>query len=536
LRGIGLGLLLATLVACAPAVPQAQPSGPTGAATKAQQPSAEQSKYGGTMVIALQSASDIKNFNQAIFFDSSSWFLSTSIFSRLVVMDYGPQFEIHPQLAEKWEVSPDAKDYTFHLVKNAKWHDGQPVTSADVKFTLEGVVEQNGPAASFLKNIASIEVPDDSTVVVHLRNPSASFLYDIGVYPRLPILPKHVYEGTKWLDNPSNMKPVGSGPFKFQEYVPGDHVAVTANEDYFGGRPYLDRVIWKLIPDDRTAIEAFKAGEYAALDKPPQLALIADLKNTPNIVVDAPPGPWGFYLGLNMTHKPLDNPDVRRAVAMAINKQDATQKITGGIAPVSEGVYTKGITWAWNPNVKAPEYNVAQAEQLLDQAGLKRGSDGVRFRMNITLSNSDVYPLLADVLKEQLGKVGIAVDLKPLDVATFNSAMAKLEHDAVVYALWIGPDPNEWKQQLESGGFRNWFGYSNPEVEQLFAQGSQFADREKRKESYFKIQEIVARDLPRIQIFDAPYAFAHSSQYKGWFSDEGSISYRMDLSKVYKAR
>jgi peptide/nickel transport system substrate-binding protein len=550
LPALAISFLLLVVMACAPAAPapSAKEAAPKQQApAQAQQPAAQQptqapsakpdqDKYGGTLVLALQGASDIKNFNQAIFYDSASWFLTTSIFSRLVVMDYGPPFEIHPQLAEKWEVTPDAKVFTFHLVKNAKWHDGKPVSAADVKFTYEGVVEQKGPAATFLSDIASIETPDNYTVKISLKEPNAGFLYGIGVYPRLPILPKHLYDGTKWLDNPNNMKPVGSGPFKFQEYVPGDRVVLVANEEYFGGRPYMERVVWKLIPDERAALAAFEAGEYAALDKPPPLALIADLTKKPNIQVDAPPGPWGFYLGLNMTHQPLDNPDVRRAIAHAINKEDATQKVTGGVAPVSEGVYTKGIRWAWSPDVKSPEYSVAKAEELLDQAGLKRGSDGVRFRMNLTLINQDVYPLLADVLKEQLGKIGIAVDLKVLDNPTFNTAMPKLEHDSLVYALWIGPDPNEWKQQLEKGGFRNWFGYNNPEVEQLFVTGVQSPDREQRKQSYYKIQEIVARDLPRINIFDAPYAFARSTQYKGWFSEEGSISYRMDLSKVYKVK
>jgi peptide/nickel transport system substrate-binding protein len=531
------GQAAAPAATAAPAV-QAQTAAAATPATQAAQPAAkpDQEKYGGTMVMALQGASDIKNFNQAIFYDSASWFVSTSVFARLVTMDYGPTFDIHPQLAEKWTVAPDAKTYTFNLVKNAKWHDGKPLTADDIKFTYLGVVEQNGPAASFLKSIDSIDTPDPYTVKINLKQPDAAFLYGIGVYPRLPILPKHLYENTKWLDNPNNMKPVGSGPFKFQEYVPGDHITLVANDDYFGGRPYLDRVIWKLIPDERAAIAAFQAGEYAALNNPPPLALIADMQKQPNVVVDTPAGPWGFYIGFNMTHKPLDNPDVRQAIAYAIDKKDATQKVTGGIAPVSEGVYTKGIAWAWNPNVKVPEYNTTKAEEMLDAAGLKRGSDGTRFRMNLTLISQDVYPLLGDVLKEQLGKVGIGVDIKVLDNPTFNTAMPKLEHDAMVYALWIGPDPNEWKQQLETNGFRNWFGYSNPEVEQLFVQGASTPDREKRKDAYFKIQEIVAKDLPRINIFDAPYSFAHSTQYKGWFSEEGTISYRMDLAKVYKVK
>ncbi|MBI3977683.1 MAG: hypothetical protein HY331_05805 [Chloroflexi bacterium] len=530
--GLGLGAMVA-LNGCGPAE---APQAPAATAKPGTTPAAAGGpKRGGTAVIAL-TGSDITTFNQAAAFGGGSWFLSTSIFGRVTVMDYGPPFEIHPQLAREWESTPDAKIYTFKLAKNVKWHDGKPLTAADVKFTWLGVVEQKGPAATFLKDIETIETPDDHTLKVILKKPDASFLYQTSVYPRLPVLPKHLYEGTEWKSNPYNMKPVGSGPFKFQELVPGDHCTLVANEEYFEGRPYLDRVIWKLVPDERTALAGLESGEFAALDSPPSLNMIADLRKKPGIEVDAPPGPWGAYIGFNMKKKPLDNVDVRWAIAHAINKEDVTKRVTGGVAPVSEGAYTKGIRWAWNPEVKAPEYSTAKAEELLDKAGLKRGGDGVRFKLGLSFSSGGFYDLFAEVLKEQLSKVGIAVDLKPVDGATFQSQMPKLEHDLTIYALWIGPDPNEWKQQLEKDGFRNWFGYVNPEVEDLFTKGVQVADREKRKQHYFKIQEIVMRDMPRYNIFDAPYSFAHRTEYKGWFSDEGTISYRMDLAKVYKAQ
>ncbi len=370
---------------------------------------------------------------------------------------------------------------------------------------------------------------------ITLKEPNSAFLYGISVYPRMPILPKHLYEGTDWKTNANNMKPIGTGPFKFGEFVTGDHLTVVANEDYFEGRPYLDKVIWKLVPDERTAFAGLEGGEFAALNDPPALNLIAELRSKPGVEVDAPAGPWGAYIGFNVTKKPFDNVDVRWAIAHALNKEDVSKKVTGGVAPVSEGSYTKGIKWAWNPDVKAPEYSPTKAEDLLDKAGLKRGADGVRFKMGLTYVSSGFYPIMADVIKEQLSKVGIQVNLQPLDNPTFMTAMPKLEHDTVIYALWIGPDPNEWKQQLETKGFRNWFGYSNKEVEALFNEAVRVVDREKRKVPYFKIQEIVMRDMPRYNLFDAPYSFAHRKEYKGWFSDEGTVSYRMDMSKVQKA-
>jgi peptide/nickel transport system substrate-binding protein len=410
------------------------------------------------------------------------------------------------------------------------------VTAADVKMTYEGIVQQKGPAASFLKGIEKVETPDDHTVIITLAQPDASFLYSISVYPRIPILPQHIYANTDWLNHPNNLKPIGSGPFRFQELSPGDRVVLEANDDYFEGPPKLGRVVAKFIPDARTALAALEADEYGALVAPPPLQLIKDLQSKPNIAVEAPPGPWGFYVGFNMTKAPLDKVEVRQALATAINREDVTTRVTGGIAPASEGPYVKGIAWAYDPDVKSPAYDPQKAEQMLDAADLPRGGNGTRFKLGLTAISDDLYPLVAEVVKEQLGKIGVEVEIKLMDNPTFNEAMPKLEHDLLVYALWIGPDPNEWKQQLEKGGFRNWFGYDNPEVEQLFAEGVRSPDREKRKVSYYKIQEIVNRDMPRINLFEAPYSFAHTKAYTGFFSQEGHISYRMDLTDVEKAK
>jgi peptide/nickel transport system substrate-binding protein len=491
---------------------------------------------GGTLALAMNAVSDIKNFNQAIVYDSASWFPSTCIFSRLTVMDYGPDFEIHPQLAHEWTVSDDARVYTFNMVDNARWHDGEPVTSADVKMTFEGIVEQEGPSAAFLSGIESIETPDDYTVIMTLKESDASFLYSISVYPRMPILPRHLYEGTDWLNHPNNLNPIGSGPFKFQELTPGDRFILVANDDYFEGRPNLDMVVGKFIPDQRTALAALQAGEYGALNGPPPLQLIHELQANPNLAIEAPPGPWGFYIGFNMTKAPLDNVEVRQALATAINRDDVTTKVTGGIAPVSNGPYVQGIEWAFDPSVKSPAFDPAKAEEMLDAAGLERDGDGVRARFRLFAISDELYPLVAEVVKEHLRTIGVEVEIQLMDNPTFHEVMPRLEHDLVAYALWIGPDPNEWKQQLLKDGFRNWFGYDNPEVAELFAEGVRSPDREVRKVSYYKIQEIVNRDMPRINLFDAPYSFAHTTAYEGFFSQEGFISYRMDLTKVTQVR
>ena len=191
------------------------------ASTASTAASSSDSSAHDTIVVAT--GADITDWNEAATY-TNSWFPSTLIFSRLAAMDYGPNFEIHPDMATKWETSDDGLSYTFHLADGIKWHDGTPFTSADVKFTYEGVVPNGGASISTMKHIDTIETPDDKTVVIKTKGVYAPFIAQLALYPRTEILPKHLYEGTDWKKNPHNAEPVGTGPFKFEKRVPGEYV------------------------------------------------------------------------------------------------------------------------------------------------------------------------------------------------------------------------------------------------------------------------------------------------------------------------
>lgn len=492
------------------------------------------------LALALNGSTDIKNFNQAVAFDGGAWFLSSCIYSRLTVMDYGPEFAIHPQLATSWEVNPDATLYTFHMVRNATFHDGTPVTSADVKVSYEGILKNAGPAAAVMQNIERIDTPDPYTVKIVLSKPNAALLYSLSVYPWTPILPAHLYKGTDWKTNPYNLKPVGSGPFKFQELVHGDHVTLVRNDNYFGKKPILQQVAGQFVPDNQTALQGLESGQYGALNDPPALGLIHQLRQNSSLQVEAPPGPWLCYMGMNMTKGPLKDHRVREALLLAINRPVLTKKVTGGVAPPASNPYVSGIRWAWDPHVKYPAYNPREANQLLDAAGYPR-KGGTRFTLNLLCDTvDDFYRDTADVLKNQLGQVGIHVNIQLVDDATFLAQAPKLEHDLIVYALWIGPDPDQWNELLKTAnaktgtGFRNWFGYNNPTVNDWFDKAVEFSARNKRRTYYYKIQQTVAHDLPYVGLFEAPYSFAHRKSYQGFFSEKGFISYRMDLTHVHQ--
>ncbi|MGH2346872.1 MAG: ABC transporter substrate-binding protein, partial [Chloroflexota bacterium] len=424
-----------------------------------------------------------------------------------------------------WEVSPDASLFTFRLVKNARFHDGKPVTSADVKMSLEGILKYSGPAAAVMQHIGSIETPDAYTLKIVMSKPNAALLYSLSVYPWTPILPKHLYDGTDWMTNPYNLKPVGSGPFAFSELVHGDHVILTRNDKYFGRKALLDRVGAQFVPDAQTALQALQAGQYGALGNPPDLGLISQLRASPNLQVEAPPGPWLCYMGINTTKGPLSKNVVRQALALGINRADVAQKVTAGVARPAANPYVSGIRWAWDPDVKYPAYNPQKASQMLDAAGYHRNGSGTRFTLNLLCDTVEgFYPNVANVLKAQLSNIGVGVNIELVDDATFLAAAPKLKHDLIIYALWIGPDPDQWNELLKTAnaatgtGFRNWFGYSNPQVDQLFDHAVEYSARSTRKKDYYKIQQIVARDLPYIGLFEAPYSFAHLKSYQGFFS------------------
>jgi peptide/nickel transport system substrate-binding protein len=487
-----------------------------------------------SIVIGLNGYSDTAGFNQDIAYDGGSQFAASLIYSRLTVMDYGPDFEIHPQLATDWEVSDDATTYTFHLDENATWHDGEPVTSADVEMTFEGIVEQGGPAKSLL-NLESIETPDEHTVVITLAAPDAGFLYSISVYPRTSILPAHLYEGTDWKTNPANLEPIGSGPYKFESLAAGQQYILTANEDYFGGVPNVAKVAFQFVPNEQTALAGLRSGELDALGFPPSLTLQAELASDPGLEVDAPSGPWAAFVGFSAGRELVADPQVRQAISLAIDRQAIVDRVTGGIATASTGSFIDSTPWAVNPDALYPATDVDGAIELLEDAGYTEDANGVRLTLSMLVSSVDFYPDVAETLREQLAEIGVALDLQLVDRPTFI-ANAKLgQTDLIIDALWIGPDPNEWAQQIGTGGAYNRFNYSNPEIDALFAEGRSSADREIRAESYYAIQDILLEEMPYTNIFAAPYSFVHSADLTGWFSDQGTISYRLDITQVTAA-
>ncbi|AKI97813.1 ABC transporter substrate-binding protein [Kosmotoga pacifica] len=475
-------------------------------------------KKGGTFIIAHWG--DPISFNPDAKVDDAGSGIYGCIFSKLITLD--ADYNVIPDLAESWEVSEDGLTYTFHLRKGVKWHDGYPFTSADVAWTLNQIrTHKEAPAWKNLVDVENIETPDEYTVVIKLSRPYAPFLGFLAWYGTW-IMPQHLYDITEngspvdWLSNPHNQNPVGTGPFKFVEWVKGDHVTVEKNPDYFLGEPYVDKIVFKILPDENTALQAFLNGEVD-YDGNVSNAQISILKRIPGVVVKMKPAPSRYYIAFNIggRESPFHDKKVRFAVAYALNRKEIFDKAIK-YGEVAEGFYTPAIPWAYNPNAKMPEYNPQLAEKLLDEAGYPRQADGYRFEAVLVYFQGQEWRDMATVIKEQLDKVGIKVKLEEYEIAAYIEKVLKAkDFDITELDGFQGPDPDNLKLRVGSDGDINVMGYSNEEVDTLLQKAGELSDIKERAEYYFKVQEILSQDLPMYVIGEVASRNVHKDYVKG---------------------
>jgi peptide/nickel transport system substrate-binding protein len=488
--------------------------------------SGDEPRYGGTLVVATPA--DPGALNPAITTSGLTHPVTGQIFNGLIRLDRA--FTPQPDLAKSWEVSEDKRTYTFRLQENVTWHDGEPFSSADVKFSFEQILVKfsQRTQAALAPILDSIEAPDKNTVVFKLKQPYAP-LVELLDEDNGAILPKHLYEGTDPLTNPANAKPVGTGPFKFESSLPGDRITLVRNADYFQpNQPYLDRMIFRVIPSPPQALQALQAGEVNLIlfPIPP---LVDQLRKLPETVVTEE-GREGFARVIrlipNLRRKPFDDVRVRRAMASAIDREFIAKTVYAGQFQPATGPITRGLTWAYTDDVKDYPRDLEKARALLDEAGLPPGADGVRFRASFIYDQS--FAPVADLLKQQLGEVGIALDLQLMD---FGSWVKKLyidwDFDLGYSQLTDAPDPDFGAKSVFTCAsivkvpFVNGGGYCNPRVDELFARAAATTNRQERVELYHDVQRIIVNEQPQIFLVDGVGPWAYSTQFRG-FEDAGA--------------
>lgn len=485
---------------------------------------------GGTLVIIHMG--DPKSFNPDAKADDPLYAIASNIFNKLVTLDVN--YNVIPDLAESWEVSPDAKVFTFHLRKNVKWHDGVPFTCRDVKYTFEAMQKYKGVAYSLLKldMLEGVVCKDDYTAEFRFSDSNAPFLGFLAWYGTF-VLPEHIYNKTEysdWMDPkiPALSKPVGTGPFKFVEYVQGSHVILEANKDYFAGAPCIDKLVFKIIPDPVAAMQSFLAGEGDVLGVTPPLSEISRINSTKGLLVLARPMPSRYFMAFNMVQEKGSitlNRDVRFAIAYAINRTEIVEKAFSGYGFVAKGMYVPAIAWAYNPNAQPPDYNPAKAEEILDKLGYTKGPDGIRrlpdgrkLELKLVIWQGAETEAMAQVIKEDLRKVGIEVNIEVLELGAFQEKAYKdRDFDISITDGFWGPDPHNMHLRFSSKGSHNLPGYSNPVTDDLLERAVKESDPEKRKQLYWQAQEEFAKELPYLPLVDVVGFYIFRTDWKGFY-------------------
>lgn len=496
---------------------------------------------GGTLVAAI--TADPGQLNPAITTSGAVHSASELMFNGLVELD--EKGKPTPELAESWSVS--SGDYTFKLRKSVLWHDGQPFSSADVKYTFEEALTKfhARTRASIGDAIFKIETPDPLTVTFRFYKPYSPFLQQLGA-TEAPILPAHIYRGTDPLTNPANLKPVGTGPFSFVSYRPGAEVRLVANKNYFkAGLPYLDGVVLRVIPDASNQAIALEAGEVDFIYgvNGPDLPRIQANKSIATLETLVNPGGSNCIMTMSFN---LDKPifadqRTRQAVLQSLDRKQFLDRILFGQGKVATAPIASGIDFAYAKDLGLPAFDRAAAAKLLDEAGWKRAGSGTRTADGIKGLNDGTplrfrflsFPTFSQygqLLKSQLGEVGIDVQLETLEPASFSDRVfVKRDFDTNVISYCNGVDPEIGvrrmydSKQIGPVAFSNSSAYRNAAVTQLFEDASTIGDLTRRKAIYRKIQETLAADLPYIWLVETTGVRAFRSSCTG-LTDSGHFA------------
>ncbi|MGO9647695.1 MAG: ABC transporter substrate-binding protein [Terriglobales bacterium] len=446
-----------------------------------------------TLVMIIESSPT--NLDPRVGLDAQSERIDTLLFDDLLTRD--EHLNVQPQLAERWEI-PDPKTYIFHLHHGVKFHDGRPLTSRDVKWTfdslLEGKIRSTKAAAYQL--VDRIEARDDFTVVFHLKQPFVTLLWNlsdgaIGIVPY----------GT---GDEISGHPIGSGPFRFVSAEQDKEVVIARNDDYWGEKPKLQRVRFVVVPDTTTrALELRKGSADIALN-----ALTGDLvlalQKEPNLQVLHAPGTVLSYLAFNTRDPILKDARVRQALAYAIDRRPMIHYLLRDFARPADSLLPPE-SWAYDANVARYDHSPERARRLLDSAGYP-AVNGVRFHLTMKTGTEESTRLLAAVLQQQLREVGIVLDIRTFEFATFFADVTRGAYQ--MHSLrWVGgnEDPDIFEYVFHSSKFTpkgaNRTYYSNPRVDALIDQARSVLAQETRKQLYAEIQEILAEDLPYIELW-----------------------------------
>jgi peptide/nickel transport system substrate-binding protein len=509
----------------------------TGNEATADPRAAEVPTRGGTLVAAIDS--DPGSLNPAITTSGATHTASELVFNGLVELT--PDLEPVPELAESWEVLEDGALYRFDLRNGVTWHDGEPFTSADVKYTFEEMLLKlhSRTKASVGAALASITTPDADTVEFRFTQPYAPLLLQLDV-TEAPILPRHVYEGTDVMTNPANAEPVGTGPFELVSYTPDSEIRLTANDDYFKpDLPYLDEVVLRIIPEKGNQVVALEAGEVDWLFGVPGPDLPRLEQSGDYGFIETAVNPGGsnciMTVSFNLEKPMFSDVRTRRAIGHALDRDQFLERVLFGQGKVAEAPISSGIPFAHARGLDGmPDFDRAEAERLLDEAGWQRSGDGTRTASGVQgvpdgtplsfgFTHFPSFASYAELLRAQLAEVGADVQLAPLEPSVFADTVFKARNfDTNIISYCNGADPEIGVKRMYVMSnigpvpFSNAAAYRNAEVDRLFDQARTTVDQADRTEIYRDLQEQLVEDLPYLWIVETESVRTFDARCEGF--------------------
>ena len=449
--------------------------------------------------------------------------VTSQIFASLTRMNENN--EISPYVAESWEISDDGKTYTFHIAKNANFHDGKPVTAEDLAFSFDIIKKHHRFGPQMFGPIESYEMPDPKTLVVHLSQPHGPLLLAATTPRQLPVMPKHVYGSAEdFMKQPAHKEPVGSGPFLISDRKTDEYVSIVKNKDHFvEGLPYLEKIIYQNVQDKTAKRIGLRKNDFqlARTDSVMRFSDIKAFSKLEHLTLTEYQGISGgaIVLEFNNRKEPLSKKKVRQAIAYAIDRSHISNVLHGGYTKASRSPLPATNVF-FNDQLQGYPLDIEKANALLDEAGYPKKDDGMRLEMNLIFIAQPFMPdfqtLPAEYVAAALKKVGIKVNLEPLQgFAGWAKRSAAWEFDMSIN--WPGDktDPAIGVSRLyvcnniKNQAYTNTSGYCNEKVDEIFAAAALEADLEKRAALYREVQDILLEEMPMLWLFDTPSMFFH---------------------------
>lgn len=490
---------------------------------------------GGTLIAAIFPPPNTLNVTFNNQYANSA--VSANIFDGLLTYDddQNPQ----PVLATSWETSSDGLAITLKLREGVKWHDGHPFTSADVRYSILEVLKKVHPRARItFSAVRDVETPDAHTAILRLSRPAPVVLNTLNAV-EAQIIPRHLYEGTDVRTNPHNAKPIGTGPFRFKDWKKGQYVELERNPDYWDpDRPYLNRIIFRDIPDPASRAAALETGDilYLPFAGVP-FSDVERLRKNKSLVLDQRGYSYNaqiYYLMFNLKRPITGNLKVRQAFAHAVDKQGLIDTVWYGLSARSDGPIPKSLKRYYTKDKPEYAYDPALAEKLLDEAGYPRKSNGIRFSLQLDLSPSaPAFVQAGEYLRQNFSKVGIEIRPVSSEAPSYvKKIWTNYDYDIIINGFSTLFDPEMgltrlyWSKAVSPGvPYISATGYASADMDRTIEAYQRELDPAKRIKLFGDVQRLAMQDLPLLPLMDAPFYTLYNRRVHGLdFDPDGARS------------